>query len=101
MLLLITPVERAALQVLAEGKSHVEIASRLETSQSELKATLSALFSRLGVRTPGDAIAAGLKRGLLTATSPSSEAEFDRRELISSTASLSRGERQSVLVRGT
>jgi hypothetical protein len=41
------------------------------------------------------------KPPVIRATSPSSEAEFDRRELISSTASLSRGERQSVLVRGT
>jgi DNA-binding CsgD family transcriptional regulator len=66
MLLQITPVERAALQLLAEGKNHVEIAARLETSTGELEATLSVLFSRMGVRTPADAISAGLKRGLLT-----------------------------------
>ncbi len=67
MVLQITPVDRAALQMLAEGKNHVEIAARLDTSIGELKATLTVLFSRLGVRTPGDAISAGLKRGLLTA----------------------------------
>jgi DNA-binding CsgD family transcriptional regulator len=93
MLLLITPVERAALQLLAEGKNHVEIASRLETSTGELTATLSALFSRLGVRTPTDAITAGVKRGLVAATPPVSESELDRREVMSITAALSRGER--------
>jgi DNA-binding NarL/FixJ family response regulator len=72
MLLQITPVERAALQLLAEGRNHAEIATRLETSTGEIKATLSALFSRLAVRTPADAIKAGLKRRLLTATSRSS-----------------------------
>ena len=60
MLLQITPIDRAALQLLAEGKNHAEIASRLETSTGELKATLSVLFSRLGVRTPADAISAAL-----------------------------------------
>jgi len=69
MLLQITPVERTALQWLAEGKNHSEIASRLETSTRELEATLSALFLRLGVRTSADAISVGLKRGLLTAPS--------------------------------
>lgn len=72
MLLQITPIERAALQLMADGKNHAEIASRLETSTGELTATLLALFSQLGVRTPADAISAGLKRGLLTTTSPSS-----------------------------
>jgi len=72
MLLQITPVERAALQLLADGRNHAEIATRLQTSTGELKATLSVLYSRLGARTPADAIRAGLKRGLLTATLPSS-----------------------------
>jgi len=72
MVLQITPTDRAALQLLAEGRNLVEIAARLETSIGELRATLTVLFSRLGVRTPADAISAGLKRGLLTATSPSS-----------------------------
>jgi DNA-binding NarL/FixJ family response regulator len=76
MLLQITPVERAALQLLAEGRSHAEIATCLETSTREVKATLSVLFSRLGVRTPADAIRAGLKRGLLTVTSPSRSTTF-------------------------
>ena len=72
MLLQITPVERAALQLLADGRNHAEIATRLQTSTGELKATLSVLYLRLGARTPADAIRAGLKRGLLTATLPSS-----------------------------
>lgn len=77
MPLQITPVERAALQLLADGRNYAEIATRLQTSTGELKAALSALFSRLGVRTPADAIRAGLKRGLLTATLPSSSSSVD------------------------
>jgi len=92
MLLQITPVERAALQLLAEGRSHAEIATCLETSTREVKATLSVLFSRLAVRTPADAIRAGLKRGLLT-TSPSSSP--------TSVDSESSSIRQSALLRAT
>jgi DNA-binding NarL/FixJ family response regulator len=67
MVLQITPVERAVLQWLAEGTDHNEIASRLETIEKGIDVDLAALFTRLGVRTPADAISAGIKRGLVTA----------------------------------
>jgi DNA-binding NarL/FixJ family response regulator len=76
MFLQITPGERAALQWLSEGKDHNEIASRLETTDVELEARFAALFARLGVRTSADAVAAGLKRGLLT-PSPQSRMRAD------------------------
>ena len=62
----ITPVERAALQLLATGKAGREIAGRLGTSEPELETHLRGLFARMGVATRTEAVAAALRRGLLT-----------------------------------
>ena len=46
----ITPLERAALQLLAEAKT---------------KADLTRLFARMGVKTATDAVDAAIRRGLI------------------------------------
>jgi hypothetical protein len=51
----ITPLERAALQLLAEAKA---------------KADLTNLFARMGVATATDAVAAAVRRGLIVAKVP-------------------------------
>jgi len=48
-MLQITPVERAALQLLADGQTLRDIAGRLGTSGSELEAGLTSLVVRTGV----------------------------------------------------
>jgi len=65
-MLQITPAERLALQLLAEGKSRNELADCFARADGgELDAGLKALFHRLGVETPLEAIAAGVRRGLI------------------------------------
>ena len=63
-MLQITPVERTALQLLAEGKSRPELAALLDISECELDSLLTALFGRMGVRTELEAAAECVKRGL-------------------------------------
>jgi DNA-binding NarL/FixJ family response regulator len=60
----ITPGERAALQLLAEGKCRGELADSLEVSEPEVDARLMALFKRMGVETEREAAAECVKRGL-------------------------------------
>jgi len=62
----ITPRERAALQLLANGNATGEIADRLGISEREVDAHLTKLFSRMGAATRSEAIAVGYRRGLLT-----------------------------------
>jgi DNA-binding NarL/FixJ family response regulator len=64
-LLRITPGERAALQLLAEGKGRIELAASLEVPEVEVDARLRALFSKMGVRTAREAADASVKRGLV------------------------------------
>jgi len=64
----ITPTERLALQLLAEGKSKTELAASLLLADGDVDEHLRTLFRRIGVETPAEAIAAGLKRGLLDYT---------------------------------
>ncbi|HJZ70140.1 MAG TPA: LuxR C-terminal-related transcriptional regulator [Vicinamibacterales bacterium] len=64
-MLQITPRERLALQLLAEGKDRTELAASLELADGELDACLIALFERMGVQTPPQAVAAAVKRGLV------------------------------------
>src|SRR5262245_29498308 len=58
----ITPLERAALQLLAEAKT---------------KADLTGLFTRMGVATATDAVDAAIRRGLIVAEPPIAQAESD------------------------
>jgi DNA-binding CsgD family transcriptional regulator len=65
-MLQITPLERAALQLLAKGKPSDEIAGCLGISECTVEARLTALFARMGAPSRIEAIAAAFRRGLLT-----------------------------------
>ena len=67
MPLLITPAERAALQLLASGKPGHEIADQLGTSERDLEFRLTALFAKMGATELRDAVAAAVRRGLVLA----------------------------------
>jgi len=62
-LLHITPAERAALQLLADGRSIHEIADRLRIHENDVDARLKALFNRMGLSTRAEAIAVYCCRG--------------------------------------
>jgi len=66
----ITPWERAALQLLAEGTAITALADRFRTSEADLEARLTTLFARMGVDGRSEAVAVALRRGLVTPTSP-------------------------------
>ena len=69
MMLRITPGERSALQLLAEGKATGELARRLSISEGEVEAQLTSLFARMGATTRKEAVAAAIRRGLLSSAS--------------------------------
>lgn len=62
----ITPRERVALQLLADGKATNEIADRIGISETDVQAHLNTLFARMGAASRTEAIAAAVRRGLLT-----------------------------------
>jgi DNA-binding NarL/FixJ family response regulator len=64
----ITPWERAALEQLADGTPTGVLAERFGTSEVDLEARLSRLFVRMGVIGRAEAVAAALRRGLVTRT---------------------------------
>ena len=64
-MLQITPAEREALQLLADGWSVSQIAELLELGECELDELLMALFSRMRVRTHLEAVAAASHRGVI------------------------------------
>jgi DNA-binding CsgD family transcriptional regulator len=61
----ITPWERQALQLLANGDTMVDVAVGIGISTLETEALLSRLFAALGAATQDEAIAVAHKRGLL------------------------------------
>jgi two-component system, NarL family, nitrate/nitrite response regulator NarL len=61
----ITPLERSALQMLANGKAATEIAGGLGLSERELEVHLTMLFARMGAATRTEAVDAAMRRGLL------------------------------------
>jgi len=61
----ITPWERAALQLLANGRATNEIAGRFGVSEYEVEAQLTALLARMGAASSSEAISAACRRGLL------------------------------------
>jgi DNA-binding NarL/FixJ family response regulator len=65
----ITPWERAALQLLAEGTATSALADRFRTSEADLEMRLTRLFARMGVDSRSEAVTAALRRGLVTPTS--------------------------------
>ena len=65
-MLSITPCERSALQLLADGKATDEVASSLGIAEHEVEGHLSSLFARMGATDRSEAIAAARRRGLLS-----------------------------------
>jgi len=65
----ITPWERNALELLAEGKGEREIAIHLRVAESDVAVHLSRLFAALGAASRTEAVTIGMKRGLLTCDS--------------------------------
>jgi DNA-binding NarL/FixJ family response regulator len=61
----ITPWERDALQLLADGKAPSELATCLGVCPSDVESGLARLFEAMGAASPTEAIAVALKRGLL------------------------------------
>jgi DNA-binding CsgD family transcriptional regulator len=67
----ITPSERDALELLANGTTTDEIARCLGVAMSEVEARLAALFAKMGTATRGDAVAAAFRRGLVVSIAAS------------------------------
>ena len=65
MVLHITPMERTALELLATGAAAREIARLFGATERDLEVRLGALFSRLGVANPAEAVTAARRRGLI------------------------------------
>lgn len=57
--------EREILALLADGLINKQIAARLGISTNTVKTHLELLFDKLGVATRAEAVATGVKRGLL------------------------------------
>ena len=68
-MLQITPWERIALQLLADGETTNDIAARFDMSDVEVDVQLSILFARMGVNNRIEASLAAFRRGLLTSVS--------------------------------
>lgn len=65
-MLVITPAERRALQMLADGTAMPAVADQLGTSERETEVRLGTLFARMGAASRADAVSVALRRGLLT-----------------------------------
>jgi DNA-binding CsgD family transcriptional regulator len=65
MMLHITPYERAVLQLLADGRSRIEIARRLGIDERQLDTGMSRLLANLGARDTSEALDAAIRRGLV------------------------------------
>jgi DNA-binding NarL/FixJ family response regulator len=64
-LLRITPIERATLQWLAEGKDAPHMASALGITEDEASARVATLITKMGAKSLLDAVAQAFTRGLL------------------------------------
>ncbi len=62
---LLTNRERDVLALLADGLGNKQIAARLGISQNTVKTHLELLFEKLGVSSRTEAVASGVRRGLL------------------------------------
>ena len=61
----LTPREREILSMLAEGLPNKVIAARLGISEHTVKTHLEGIFDKLGASTRAEAVAQGVRRGLL------------------------------------
>ena len=64
-LLQITPGERQALQLIAQGKAVCEVGQCLGVPPNELGIHLTALFAKLGAGNDAEAIAEAARRGIV------------------------------------
>jgi DNA-binding NarL/FixJ family response regulator len=62
----LTPRERSVLELLARGKSNKEIAAQLAASERTIKFHVSAIFTKLGAANRTEAVALGVRAGLVT-----------------------------------
>jgi DNA-binding NarL/FixJ family response regulator len=61
----LSPRERAVLQLVVAGKSNKEIAAELDITEATVKGHLTLIFCRLGVTDRTQAVVAALRRGLV------------------------------------
>jgi len=61
----LTTREREILALLADGLANKQIAARLGISKNTVKTHLELLFDKLGVSSRAEAVATGVRRGLL------------------------------------
>src|SRR5689334_12367530 len=61
----LTPREREILALLADGLGNKQIAARLGISTNTVKTHLELLFDKIGVSSRAEAVATGVRRGLL------------------------------------
>ena len=64
-MLFITPTDRQALRLLAQGKPVPEVADRLGVDNTEVEPYLTSLFSAMGASGRTEAIVRASRRGLL------------------------------------
>jgi two-component system, NarL family, nitrate/nitrite response regulator NarL len=62
---MLTPRERQALTLLAEGLSNKQIAARLHISEHTAKFHVNSILGKLGAGTRTEAVMRGLRSGLL------------------------------------
>jgi DNA-binding NarL/FixJ family response regulator len=62
----ITPWERSALQLLADGAATTALARHFGTSERDLEARLKTLYARMGVLGRAEAVSVALRRGLVS-----------------------------------
>jgi DNA-binding CsgD family transcriptional regulator len=77
----ITPLERQALQLLANGDAPHDVAAGLGVSVPEGEALLRKLFAAMDAGTPAEAVVSARRRGLLTAE-PTSPMPHQREETV-------------------
>jgi DNA-binding CsgD family transcriptional regulator len=61
----LTPREREVLDMLAEGLSNKEIAWRMKISGHTVKFHVASIFAKLNVSTRTEAVAQGIRKGLI------------------------------------
>jgi DNA-binding CsgD family transcriptional regulator len=66
-LLQITPGERHALRLIAQGRAFREVGQCLGVPQSEVGIHLTTLFAKLGARSRAEAVAEASRRGIVDA----------------------------------
>jgi DNA-binding NarL/FixJ family response regulator len=70
----ITPWERAALELLATGRTTYDMAGQFGVTEPEIEQRLNTLFARMGAGSRSEAITAAARRGLLAAQYESGDA---------------------------